>query len=333
MRNAVHAPAGVTGLVPLGFPVCIGREGHGARASLLMAVDMMDASSFLQYLFSGLTVGATYGLTGLGFTIIFNTTGLINFAQGEFVMLGGMLAVICQAALGLPLPVSVVLAVLGATLAGALVERLAIRPVRNAPPINLVIITIGISILIRSIVMLLWDKDTHTLPHFSGTQPIMVAGAALMPQSLWILGISSVVLYVLRTFFRKSIFGKAMLACSYQRKAAWLVGISVEHMVLLSFMISALVGAVGGVILAPMTMTSFDVGILLGLKGFAACILGGLGNPFGAAAGGLMIGVLESFGAGVISSAYKDAFAFIILLLLLFVRPSGLFGKAEVKRV
>ncbi len=293
----------------------------------------MDVSSSLQYLFSGLTVGATYGLTGLGFTIIFNTTGIINFAQGEFVMLGGMLAVICQSALGLPLPLAVLLAMLGATLIGAIVERVAIRPVRTAPPINLVIITIGISILIRSAMMLLWDKDTHTLPHFSGTDPITVLGATLMPQSLWILGITAVVLYGLRTFFRRSIFGKAMLACAHQRKAAWLVGIGVEGMVLLSFMISALVGAVGGVMLAPMTMTSYDVGILLGLKGFAACILGGLGNPFGAAAGGLAIGVLESFGAGMISSAYKDAFAFIILLLLLFVRPSGLFGKPEVRRV
>ncbi|GFM36152.1 branched-chain amino acid ABC transporter permease [Desulfovibrio psychrotolerans] len=296
-------------------------------------VAIMDLSSFLQYLFSGLTVGATYGLTGLGFTIIFNTTGVINFAQGEFVMLGGMLAVAFQALLGLPLPVSVVLAVLGATLTGAVVERLAIRPVRTAPHINLIIITIGVSILIRSLVMLLWDRDTHTLPHFSGTEPITVGGATLMPQSLWILGITALVLVALRAFFSRSIFGKAMLACAHQRKAAWLVGISVEQMVLLSFMISAFVGAVGGVILAPMTMTAFDVGILLGLKGFAACILGGLGNPFGAAAGGLLLGVLESFGAGVISSAYKDAFAFIILLLLLFVRPSGLFGKAEVKRV
>lgn len=293
----------------------------------------MDLSSFLQYLFSGLTVGATYGLTGLGFTIIFNTTGIINFAQGEFVMLGGMLTVVCHAMLGLPLPLAMLLAVAGATLVGAVVERVAIRPVRGAEPINLIIITIGISILLRSMVMLLWGKDTHPLPHFSGTEPIDVMGATLMPQSLWILGISAVVLAGLRAFFQKSIFGKAMQACAHQRKAAWLVGISVEQMVMLSFMISALVGAVGGAILAPMTMTAYDVGILLGLKGFAACILGGLGNPFGAAAGGLMIGVLESFGAGVISSAYKDAFAFIILLLLLFVRPSGLFGKAEVKRV
>ncbi|MBA4358230.1 MAG: branched-chain amino acid ABC transporter permease, partial [Desulfovibrio sp.] len=137
----------------------------------------------------------------------------------------------------------------------------------------------------------------------------------------------------LKSFFSHSIHGKAMLACSFDPKAAALVGIGVERMVLLSFMISALVGAVGGSILAPITLTSFDVGVLLGLKGFAACILGGLGNPFGAAAGGLILGVLESLGAGLVSSAYKDALAFVILLALLFVRPSGLFGRKDSKRV
>jgi len=128
-------------------------------------------------------------------------------------------------------------------------------------------------------------------------------------------------------------YGKGMLACSFDRRAAYLVGISVERMVLLSFMIAALVGATGGAILAPLTMTAYDVGILLGLKGFAACILGGLGNPFGAAAGGLILGVLESLGAGYLSSAYKNAFTFIILLLFLFVRPTGLFGRSSGERV
>lgn len=293
----------------------------------------MDLASLLQYLISGLTVGSTYGLTALGFTIIFNTTGIINFAQGEFVMLGGMLSVFFIRWFGLPVPVAIFLAAVTTTLIGGLVERLAIRPVREATPINLVIITIGVSILIRGIAMLVWGKDTYALPPFSGTKPIPLLGAALMPQSLWVLAISLLLLLGLRAFFSGTIHGKAMLACAHDRKAAYLVGIGVERMVLLSFLISALVGAIGGAILAPLTLTSFDVGILLGLKGFSACILGGLGNPFGAAAGGLILGVLESFGAGLISSGYKDAIAFVILLVLLFVRPAGLFGKEEVKRV
>lgn len=293
----------------------------------------MPFSSYLQFLISGLTVGSTYGLTALGFTIIFNTTGIINFAQGEFVMLGGMFAVFFYGALKLPLLAAVLLAVACATLAGAVMERLAIRPVGRGDILRLVIITIGVGIVFRGLAMLVWGKDTHVLPAFSGAEPINVFGATLLPQNLWILGVSLLMVLAMKLFFSRTIFGKAMLACSHDKKAASLVGISVERMVLFSFMIAALIGSVGGVILSPITMTSYDVGVLLGLKGFAACILGGLGNPFGAAAGGLIIGVLESFGAGLVSSAYKDAFAFIILLVLLFVKPSGLFGRASSERV
>lgn len=293
----------------------------------------MTIASLLQYLISGLTVGATYGLTGLGFTIIFNTTGIINFAQGEFVMLGGMFAVYFCSVLGIPLLLAVLLAVAATTLVGAAMERFTIRPVPKGSPVQLIIITIGVSIVIRGIAMLVWGKDTFALPPFSGNEPIPLFGASMLPQSLWILGITLLLLVALKAVFSKTLFGKAMLACAHNPKAAYLVGVGVPRMVLYSFMISAMVGAIGGTILAPITLTSYDKGILLGLKGFAACILGGLGNPFGAAAGGLLIGVLESFGAGYISSAYKDAFAFIILLLLLFVKPSGLFGSASAERV
>lgn len=293
----------------------------------------MNLSSLLQYLITGLTTGSTYGLAALGFTIIFNSTGIINFAQGEFVMLGGMFSVFFMKWFGLPILPAVLAAALATTAVGAVIERLTIRPVQGASPINLVIVTIGVSILIRGLAMLVWGKDTFALPSFSGDKPIPVLGASMMPQSLWVLGVSLAMLAALKLFFSHTVQGKAMLACSFDRKAASLMGIGVTRMVLLSFMISALIGAVGGAILAPITLTSFDVGILLGLKGFAACILGGLGNPFGAAMGGVVLGVLESLGAGFISSAYKDAFAFVILLILLFVRPQGLFGRKSVKRV
>ncbi|HXX56610.1 MAG TPA: branched-chain amino acid ABC transporter permease [Thermodesulfovibrionales bacterium] len=293
----------------------------------------MGISSYLQFLVSGLTVGSTYGLTALGFTIIFNTTGIINFAQGEFVMLGGMLSVFFLKWLHLGLPLSVLFSLLVTTLVGAAIEQFTIKPVKDSSVINLIIVTIGVSIFTRGLAMLIWGKDTFALPQFSGSAPLTFGGVAVTTQSIWILAITLSLLFLLRAFFTKTIYGKGMLACSYDRKASYLVGIGVQKMVLLSFMISALVGAVGGAILAPVTMTSYDVGILLGLKGFAACIIGGLGNPFGAAAGGLLLGVLESFGAGVISSAYKDAFAFLVLLILLFVKPSGLFGQTRVERV
>jgi len=285
-----------------------------------------------QYLVSGLTQGAAYGLIGLGFTMIFNTTGIINFAQGEFVMLGGMLAVWFLGA-GLPLPLAVLAACLATAVVGALMERLTIRPLAGAPALNAVIITIGVSIVLRGGAMLTFGKDTAALPAFSGVRPIWVLGAAIQPQSLWVLAVTLALLAALKLFFALSIQGKAMLACSCQQQAASLVGISVSRMALLSFGLSGLIGAVAGAILAPITMTAYDVGTMLGVKGFAACVLGGLGNPFGAAAGGLVIGVLESFGAGYISSGYKDAFAFIVMLLLLFVRPAGMFGKSGVERV
>jgi branched-chain amino acid transport system permease protein len=291
------------------------------------------SAALLQYLLSGATVGSIYGLAGLGFAVIFNATQVINFAQGEFVMLGGMLAVFGIRWGGLSLPAAISVAVLLTTTIGILVDRLTIRPVRSRSPLTLIIITIGVSILLRGIVMLCFGKDTYALPGFSGGAPLQFFGASLLPQSLWVGGVTAGTLLAMKAYFDHTIFGKAMLACACDRKAAALVGISVETMVTLSFALSALVGALGGVILAPITLTSYDVGILLGLKGFAACILGGLGNPFGAVAGGVILGILESLAAGFISSGYKDAVAFLILLILLFFRPTGLFGSKGGERV
>ena len=287
----------------------------------------------LQFTLSGLATGAIYALIGIGFSIIYNATGIINFAQGEFVMLGGILTYFSLDVLKLPLWVSVPLAVLVATCCGLLFERLAIRPLRNASPINLVIITIGGSILIRGLAMLLWGKDTHAVPSFSGDDPITLAGATLLPQHLWIMGITLVVISLNKYFFYFTISGKAMRACAYNSRAAGLVGIDVKRMVLLSFTISSAMGSMAGIIVAPLTMTAYDVGIMLGLKGFCAAIIGGMSSGVSTVVGGLLLGVLESLGAGMISSGYKDAIAFIILLLILFIRPQGLFGKAETERV
>ncbi len=294
---------------------------------------MPAPSDLLQYVISGATLGATYGLAGLGFTVIFNTTEIINFAQGEFVMLGGMLAVFAIRWGGLPTALAVPLAIGLTTLVGVVVNRLTIRPVRGRSVIVLIIITIGVSIVLRGAAMLLFGKDTYSLPGFSGDEPLAFLGASLLPQNLWVGGMTLATVAAMKLYFDRTISGKAMLACACDRKAASLMGINVDAMVTLSFALSALVGALGGAILAPITLTSYDVGILLGLKGFAACILGGLGNPFGAVAGGVILGVLESLSAGLISSGYKDAVAFVILLALLFVRPSGLFGRRATDRV
>ncbi len=286
-----------------------------------------------QFVISGLATGAIYALIGLSFAIIFNSTGILNFAQGEFVMLGGVLTIFCLNVLQLPLLAAIGAAVAGTTIVGLVFERLAIRPLKNATPLALIIITIGASILIRGLVMLLWGKDTQALPAFSGNDPISVVGATLLPQHLWIFGVTILVIVGCRLFFHHTISGKAMRACSFNPRAANLVGISVGRMILLSFVISAAVGSLAGVIIAPLTMTAYDVGVMLGLKGFCAAIMGGMGSGLGTVLGGLILGTLESLGAGLISSGYKDAIAFFILLLILFLRPQGLFKKGETERV
>ncbi|WP_041974384.1 branched-chain amino acid ABC transporter permease [Geobacter sp. OR-1] len=286
-----------------------------------------------QYLVSGLSTGAIYALIGIGFAIIYNGTEIINFAQGEMVMLGGMFTLFGLDVLKLPLPVAILMAVTLTTLSGVLFERLTIRPLKSPTPLSLVIITIGGSILIRGIAMLVGGKDTHAIPAFSGSDPLSIGSATILPQHLWIFALTVIAIVLNKLFFQYSITGKAMRACAANRRAAGLVGIDVRRMVLFSFAISAGLGSLAGIIVAPLTMTSYDVGVMLGLKGFCAAIIGGLSGGLGTVLGGLLLGVLESLGAGLISSGYKDAIAFIILLLILFIRPQGLFSRAQTERV
>jgi branched-chain amino acid transport system permease protein len=294
---------------------------------------MENSDQIIQYLLSGLSNGSIYALIGFGFAIIYNATGIINFAQGEFVMLGGMLTIFFLNVFLLPLLTAILLAVVVSTAVGVVFERLAIRPLKNASPLSLVIITIGASIFIRGAAMLIWGKDTHALPPFSGNDPLYVMGATMLPQNLWILALTVMIIMASKLFFNYTIFGKAMRACAFNSQAASLVGISVKTMVLLSFMISAAIGSLAGIIIAPLTMTSYDMGIMLGLKGFCAAIIGGMSSGLGTVIGGLLLGILESLGAGLISAGYKDAIAFIILLIILFLRPEGVFGKKETERV
>jgi len=289
-------------------------------------------TGFLQFLFSGLTVGATYALAALGFAIIYNSSRVINFAQGEFIMLGGMSAV-ALTGLGIPLPVSIVLAIAVAAAVGALIEKFAIEPAGRADVVPLIIITIGASLVVRGLVQVFLGKGTHALGAFSGEKPFVIAGATLLPQSLWVLGVATVVVAALGWFFGYTRYGKAMLASSHNMLAAELVGINTRSVLLLSFVLSGALGAMGGVLLAPITYTSYDVGIMLGLKGFVAATLGGLGSGMGAVVGGLLLGVLEAMTAGYISSAYKDAMPFVLILLVLFFMPNGLFGAKTTDRV
>ena len=287
---------------------------------------------FLQFLASGLTVGAIYALVALGFTLIYNASDVINFAQGEFVMLGGMVTFFAAAA-GVPLPLAAVLAVIVAVAVGLLLHKLAIEPARGASAVTLIIITIGASILLRGVAAVVFDKRFHSLPPFAGSDPWLLGGAAVLPQSLVVLAGTAAIVTALWAFMAHTLTGKALIATASNRLAARLTGINTDRIVGLSFAVSAGIGAVGGILVTPITLTSYDVGTLLALKGFAAAMLGGMGNPLGAVAGGLIVGLLEAFGAGYISSAYKDAIAFLVILAVLFLRPQGLLGSAGVERV
>ncbi|HRY18684.1 MAG TPA: branched-chain amino acid ABC transporter permease [Candidatus Competibacteraceae bacterium] len=285
-----------------------------------------------QFLVTGITVGSIYALVGLGFALIYNASDVVNFAQGEFVMLGAMNAIALLAA-GLPLPLAAIAAVLLTTLVGLLLERFAIEPAKGASVVTTIIITIGAAIFLRGVASLLWGKNSLPLPAFSGNEPIDLGGATLLPQSLWILGGTVVLVALVNAFLNRTLLGKALLACSFNRAAAQLAGINVQVMLRLAYGLSAGLGAIAGILVAPITFSSYEAGIMLGLKGFSAAIVGGIGNPMGAVAGGLLLGVLEALGAGLISSGYKDAIAFIFVLMVLFFEPTGLFSHKAAERV
>lgn len=289
-------------------------------------------SEFMQFLLSGLTVGAVYALVALGFTIIYNASDVANFAQGEFVMLGGMITAAAYTA-GAPLPLAAGLAIVVTAAIGVLLNKLAIEPARGAPVVSLIIITIGASIFVRGLVQLIFDKQLHRFPAFSGDDPIRLLGATILPQSLWVIAGALVVFVGLWLFFTRTLTGRAVLATANNRIAAVLVGINTKYVMTLSFALSAAIGALAGVLVTPITLTSYDIGMTMALKGFAAAMLGGMGNPKGALVGGIVLGVLEAMTAGYISSQYKDAAAFVVILGVLFFMPQGLFGRKSMERV
>jgi branched-chain amino acid transport system permease protein len=286
----------------------------------------------LQFVFSGLTVGAVYALVALGFTLIYNASDVINFAQGEFVMLGGMTTVFLALA-GVPLPLAAVLAIILTVIVGLALYRFAIEPARGASAVVLIIITIGASIFLRGAAQVIFDKRFHSLPPWFGNEPIRVGGAAILPQSLVVLAGVLVIVVLLWAFIERTLIGKAIVATAANRLAARLVGIDTGRMTGLCFALSAAIGAIAGLLITPITLTSYDVGTLLALKGFAAAMLGGIGSAVGAVTGGLLLGLLEALAAGYVSSQYKDAVAFLVILLVLFAMPRGLFGRAPIDRV
>ncbi len=293
----------------------------------------MGGDLVLQYLVAGLTYGMIYAVVGMGFNIIYNTTGIINFAQGEFVMLGGMIAVSLHAFA--PLPIAIAGAVLATMAVGAIVELAFIRWLATPSLLRMIIITIGVSILIREAAHLIWGQDVRSLPYFTGNEvtTLRVGGARVSPQVLWALGACAAMVALITAFFRSTMVGRQMRACASNRVAASLCGLPTRNLITLSFVLSAGMGALAGCVVSPITYTQYAIGTGLAIKGFTVAILGGLGNSLAAVAAGLVLGVIEAFSVSLMPTAYKDAIALAVLLGILFLRPGGLFAARAATRV
>ncbi len=315
-------------------------ECDSARAGRVLCGKIFLRSSehvlielFFQYLVAGLTYGTIYASVGIGFNIIYNTTGIINFAQGEFVMLGGMTAVTLHAFL--PLPLAILGAVLITMIIGGLIEVAFIRWLVKPSVLRMIVITIGISILIREGALAVWGEGVRSLPYFTGNEvsALSLGGVRVSPQVLWSIGVCTVIVVLLNLFFKFTMLGREMRACAANREAAALCGIPTRNIVTFSFVLSAGIGALAGCVVSPITYTQYNVGTGLAIKGFTVAILGGLGNSMAAVGAGFILGILESFSIWVLPTAYKDAISIAILLAMLFVRPSGLFGNKEAMKL
>jgi branched-chain amino acid transport system permease protein len=288
-------------------------------------------TDFLQLAFAGLSVGAVYALVAVGFVAIFTVSEVINLAQGEFAALAGLVAISAVAS-GLPLVAAVALAVASVAVVAVLMERLTIAPVKQMTTLVSIILTLGVSTALKALMLLLWGPESRGLTPFPGGD-LTIAGVSIRAQELWILGITGVVAVALMWFYDHTVFGKALKACAEQPTAARLVGISLARASMVSFLVAGATGAIAGVVASPIYFSSWESGLALGLKGFVAATLGGLVSIRGALLGGLSLGVLESLVAGYVDTGLRDAVAFVVLILVLVVRPAGVFGRHAEARV
>ncbi|HEX3551299.1 MAG TPA: branched-chain amino acid ABC transporter permease [Candidatus Elarobacter sp.] len=280
-----------------------------------------------QYVLAGVTVGAIYALVAAGFVLIYQVTGLINFAQGEFAMIGAMTA--CSlAASGMPPGGAAAIAVLVAAVTGALCYLLAIRPARGASGVTLIFITLGLDVALRGLGLFVWGTNPLSLDAFTGGAAITIFGGALPPQALWVLLTDAVVFAALYVFFRRTYAGTAVRAAVANPPIASTFGIPLRTFAFWSFVAAAAIGGLGGVVIAPISGATYDMGLTFGLAGFVAAVLGGLDSLPGALVGGFVLGIVEKLAGGLLSTGWEQGVGFLILVLVLVVRPQGLLGRA-----
>ena len=285
----------------------------------------MDTFSlYVQFIVSGLTMGAIYAMVGIGFSFIYRVTTVLNFAQGEFLMLGGMVAITMTSVMGSSLIPALILAILAVTLTGMLFHLGAIRVLGKAEPVRMILITIAGSMFLQGIAYLIWGTDDYNLPALIKTGTINIFGAAVNSQVIPVFIAAILISFVLKIFFDKTIWGKACTSCAESHEASMLLGINVDRMGMLSFAMSAGIGAIGGILIAPISLMQYQKGVPLAIKGIAGAVIGGLGNIWGALIGGLILGLAEALSAGIIASYMTDVVVFVILMLVLFIKPEGL---------
>jgi branched-subunit amino acid ABC-type transport system permease component len=288
----------------------------------------MDLSVFVQLLLPGLTTGCVYALVALGFVLCANVSGVVNFAQGEYVMLGGVVSAWAFSQ-GVPLPISVGVGVAAGAVCGVLQERLSLAPVRNSPEFIQITITLGVAVVLRGLALIIFGKDPLSMPGFSGDGVFEFLGAALPLQSVWVWGATLVMLAGMFGFLMHTNPGRAVRACSINLHAARLMGVDAGRLTLAVFAVAGGSAALAGAVITPIVLANWDAGIAYGLKGFVGAILGNFRSPLIAVLGGLGIGLLESFAAGYVSSGYKDAIVYGVLLAYLLARGGVfVFGRA-----
>lgn len=284
-------------------------------------------ASLWQYILSGVVDGAIFALVAAGFVLIYQVTGLINFAQGEFAMIGAMTAASLATA-GMPTLAAAGLAVLAAAVVGAICYLLAIRPARAATGVTLIFITLGLDVALRGLALFVWGTNPLSLNAFSSGNAIQIFGGALPPQALWVLGSDVVVFVALYLFFRHTYAGTAVRAAVANPPIASTFGIPLRTFAFWSFVVAAAIGGIGGVMIAPITSATYDMGLTLGLAGFVAAVLGGLDSLPGALVGGFVLGIVEHVAGGLWSTGWEQGVGFLILVLVLVLRPQGLLGRA-----
>lgn len=279
-----------------------------------------------QFTVAGLTVGAVYALVALGFAITFRSTGIVNFAQGEFVMLGGMIAAGLPEQGEVPLAVAIP-AAFAITMLVGWIMGFGLTRMEGASELRLVLFTLAAAIAIQALALIVFGTDPSRFPSPLLDVVLRIGGITVTVHSIFIVVLTAATMLGLGSFLRRTRWGRAMVATSFDRDAAASVGVNVRRVITLAFVLAAGLGALGGVVITPMTATSYNVGFLMSLKGFAAAVLGGMGNPAGAVVGGFLIGLVEALGTGFISSGYKNAIALAMLIVVLLLRPQGLFGR------